>query len=641
MWELWDSLVNEPLDVWRGSGKSMPVHCLIETTASPQGFESGGGSVELDSYAIIPNTTLFSEIVRTALIKLGYSPSEAMGAKGAVQLKNWKPLTFDMITDNPEVTVEDILGDITPVATIRIKLCSQRKTSTTNDLKDKLLQVLLAQSRGMLLGSGCPIEKEVMTLIAKGETDNIDTDKRKAFDRWHQEQLEKVKATIKTEHTTTEPEEKTHSVPRSPSPAKETETPRVPPLPNAPTHKTRFRTSFDPDLEIPRLHQWFHENKHPTREKMIHFLSELNSLESRKGRKPLDLTNIIYWFKNARAAQRRASRSMEMSVDESHLMDNDDNSSDHHSTSDEHIPVLPNKNAVYVVNPLHNHNESQEGFRNKNGMFESSALDMTSQGQGQRYSPPAERNHEEAIDMSTSSRTDREIASSSVSGQSDNSDQRKSSSDEEMSDYEDDPDSVQIKQDPDAYLDHPIRSLPNSLPSNHMALHNSLTSPHSPAHAHMMSAAMNYRLGSLGHLGRNHSALGQHPFYSVMSPSMLEERRKRTRVFIDPLSEIPKLEKWFIEDTHPTAYMIEKYCDELNRSEYRQRFPKLEPKNVQLWFKNHRAKVKRSRLEIEGKTVIKSESCDGEMAGNIAMYRNSLSASSSGSQEMLGASYSS
>jgi homeobox domain-containing protein len=484
-----------------------------------------------------------------------------------------------------------------------------------------------------------------MTLIAKGEADHIDTDKRKAFDRWHQEQLDKVKATIKTEHTIAESEEKNHTQ-RSPSPVKDTETPRPLVLPNTSAHKTRFRTSFDPDLEIPRLHQWFQENKHPTRDKMIQFLNELNLLESRQGRKPLDLTNIIYWFKNARAAQRRANRSMELSVDESHLVDNDDNSSDHHSTTDEHIPVLPNKNAVYVVNPLHSRDESLETFHNQNGRFENSAVDMTSQGQGPRYPSPSVRNHDEAIDMSTSSRNDREVASSSISERSDNSEHRKSScrsSDEEMSDFEDDPDGISIKQerDPDSYMDHPMRSLPNSLPSNHMALHNSLTSPHSPAQVHMMSAAMNYRLGGLGHLGRNHSALSQHPFYSVMSPSMLEERRKRTRVFIDPLSEIPKLEKWFIEDTHPTAYMIEKYCEELNRSEYRQRFPKLEPKNVQLWFKNHRAKVKRSRLEGESKTMIKSENCDGEMAGNVGMYRNSLSASSSGSQDMVGANYSS
>jgi hypothetical protein len=33
---------------------------------------------------------------------------------------------------------------------------------------------------------------------------------------------------------------------------------------------------------------------------------ELNNLDSRKGRKPLDVNNVVYWFKNARAAQKRA-----------------------------------------------------------------------------------------------------------------------------------------------------------------------------------------------------------------------------------------------------------------------------------------------------------------------------------------------
>jgi len=76
-----------------------------------------------------------------------------------------------------------------------------------------------------------------------------------------------------------------------------------------------------------------------------------------------------------------------------------------------------------------------------------------------------------------------------------------------------------------------------------------------------------------------------------------ELRRKRSRVFIDPLTEIPRLEQWFAIDSHPSSTAIERLTDELNRSAYRQRFPPLEPKNVQLWFKNHRAKVKRQSLE--------------------------------------------
>lgn len=73
-----------------------------------------------------------------------------------------------------------------------------------------------------------------------------------------------------------------------------------------PTQKTRMRTSFDPELELPKLQRWFADNQHPTRQQIQQYVKELNSLESRRGRKPLDVNNVVYWFKNARAAQKRA-----------------------------------------------------------------------------------------------------------------------------------------------------------------------------------------------------------------------------------------------------------------------------------------------------------------------------------------------
>lgn len=73
-----------------------------------------------------------------------------------------------------------------------------------------------------------------------------------------------------------------------------------------PNQKTRMRTSFDPEMELPKLQKWFQDNPHPSRQQIQSYVIALNSLESRRGRKPLDVNNVVYWFKNARAAQKRA-----------------------------------------------------------------------------------------------------------------------------------------------------------------------------------------------------------------------------------------------------------------------------------------------------------------------------------------------
>ena len=64
--------------------------------------------------------------------------------------------------------------------------------------------------------------------------------------------------------------------------------------------KPRMRICFDPEHEIPKLQSWFAENNHPSRLQVEEYVTILNSLESRKGKKPLDINNVIYWFKNTR-----------------------------------------------------------------------------------------------------------------------------------------------------------------------------------------------------------------------------------------------------------------------------------------------------------------------------------------------------
>lgn len=90
------------------------------------------------------------------------------------------------------------------------------------------------------------------------------------------------------------------------------------------------------------------------------------------------------------------------------------------------------------------------------------------------------------------------------------------------------------------------------------------------------------------------------PGSSVLGLSGLtaDERRKRNRTFIDPVTEVPRLEQWFSLNTHPSHNLILKYTEELNCMAYRQKFPRLEPKNVQFWFKNRRAKCKRLKMSL-------------------------------------------
>ncbi|CAF3904456.1 unnamed protein product [Rotaria magnacalcarata] len=97
--------------------------------------------------------------------------------------------------------------------------------------------------------------------------------------------------------------------------------------------------------------------------------------------------------------------------------------------------------------------------------------------------------------------------------------------------------------------------------------------------------------GSL--ISNEQSPSTQTSFNSTKLTTFDYSRSRRNRIFIDPTSEVPKLEQWFAIETHPDHLLIERICSELNEGEYRTKFPKLETKHIRLWFKNHRAKVKR------------------------------------------------
>ncbi|RUS88981.1 hypothetical protein EGW08_003228, partial [Elysia chlorotica] len=486
--------------------------------------------------------------------------------------------------------------------------------------------------------------------------------------------------------------------------------------------KTRIRTSFDPEHEIPRLHKWFSHNQHPTRDQMMRYMHELNTLESRRGRRPLDLTNIIYWFKNARAAQRRACKALDDSMEDSSGAGDDGRSGEDMGGHSQHRdslpdsgdpddssgggggldcngssgsgdasipPYLPNKNAVYMI-PFHPYLQTSQASHARMstpgpGVSAESAgddqpydLSLAKRRSSEELSPvPYKRQARKALpsqqeeaegaakDNKTQDLTHGKsrppfpakspnMADSEAEGHStkrgSNSPPANPSiflpsstspicpprfpalldaaskmrqeipahSEEDQATSEAELLKLRLKQSQD-YADYAMHSNVSRLTAANMAALSLAQMGGLPLAQLPPSLAMAayYPMDPRFYSAPQHSASSPTPLTrsSVVTPlhphahqsasppgphargqmSGSEPRKRRTRVFIDPLTEIPKLEKWFLEDTHPSAFMIDKFCEELNTCEYRHKFPKLEPKNVQLWFKNHRAKVKRMK----------------------------------------------
>lgn len=115
-------------------------------------------NIETDSYVIVPAMTPFSDILNTALQRLGYSSDIASTARGSIIIKNWKPLPMEKIADSPLVSVGEILGELTSVVTLRIVIL-RTKPSAFTEIKDKLLKLLIFQSHAVLRSAGCPLDE--------------------------------------------------------------------------------------------------------------------------------------------------------------------------------------------------------------------------------------------------------------------------------------------------------------------------------------------------------------------------------------------------------------------------------------------------------------------------------------------------
>lgn len=619
--------------------KSLPVHCVVEAVCSLEDTRSSINSnsnswrrrtlVETDSFVIIPVSTPFHDLVQAALLQLGYSPESVAAAKGAVVIKNWKALTFDQISDDPIASVGEILGELTSVATLRIQVFRGRPGAVT-DIKDKLLRFLMVQSHGVLMSSGCPLDEVLLSQICRGGAGNtppeMTEESRKKFDQWWSAQFSPQSPS------------RPHLAPpcqfptSAPHPAKLLERTSLHPDPvghpalqtvhnQFPTQKTRMRTSFDPELELPKLQRWFADNQHPSRQQIQQYVKELNSLQSRRGRKPLDVNNVVYWFKNARAAQKRAETRQV-----GHLVNGYNNYS-------------PTNGSGFLMNDGYLPSERMDGWRkgacrrgpNTSHMsdeFSNTGSDLDEEDMTEPPGSPVG-----PLSLTTRKTESRDGSPRSSTPIPDQIEPKIEPKCDEPINYHSSSDhsnnnkvhSISDNGDPDPDAAEEPDSEPETKGNYDMMTHmmrprscDSPTEPH-PLSGHRVPNEGLERLAASFPLvpnsmfshsimymsqyipGLQHAAAGSPPGASsalTMSALSADERRKRNRTFIDPVTEVPRLEQWFSLNTHPSHNLILKYTEELNCMAYRQKFPRLEPKNVQFWFKNRRAKCKRLKMSL-------------------------------------------
>ena len=93
--------------------------------------------------------------------------------------------------------------------------------------------------------------------------------------------------------------------------------------------------------------------------KVEEYVKELNALESRRGRRPLDVNNVIYWFKNTRAAVKRAEMKARVTT----------TSMTSTLTSASGCEKVPNSGNIFGSSPPSAHNSLWPWFHNTRTRF--------------------------------------------------------------------------------------------------------------------------------------------------------------------------------------------------------------------------------------------------------------------------------
>ncbi|XP_062303236.1 DNA-binding protein SATB2-like isoform X2 [Osmerus eperlanus] len=176
-------------------GLMIPVYCVVEQA---EGVMSGGvvcdgeGRDRHAEFVLVRKDILFTQLVETALVALGYSHNSAVQARGIIKVGRWKPMPIHFLTDAPEATVADMLLDVYHMVTLRILLQSFARledlpseqwnhATVRNALKE-----LLREMNQSALAKECPLSQSMISAIVNSSYyANVSTSKCQEFGRWY------------------------------------------------------------------------------------------------------------------------------------------------------------------------------------------------------------------------------------------------------------------------------------------------------------------------------------------------------------------------------------------------------------------------------------------------------------------------
>ncbi|KAM4710742.1 DNA-binding protein SATB2-like [Anableps anableps] len=171
-------------------GLMIPIYCVVEHADAAGDCESR--SDRHAEFVLVRKDVLFTQLVETALVALGYSHNSAVQARGIIKVGRWKPMPIHYLTDAPEATVADMLLDVYHMVTLRILLHSFSRLEElpsdqwTHATVRNALKELLRETNQSSLAKECPLSQSMISAIVNSSYyATVSTSKCHEFGRWY------------------------------------------------------------------------------------------------------------------------------------------------------------------------------------------------------------------------------------------------------------------------------------------------------------------------------------------------------------------------------------------------------------------------------------------------------------------------